>query len=472
MSEETTFDINNMSALDMFGATSMTYSEASDKFAAEASKQYADNFQMKKNGTYAIRILPLMPIIKDGKPVPDQRPGYEYPITQQFLKIKGPDPKNKGKEKIYQQPVIKVTQAFPELKEDLIELFVAIANEKYADDEKFIKKVNSGNYEGGLRYDYGRAMYVIDLDDNEKIKLYQPSNSQYRQIDEIKMENWATLCKKDPTAKCPLTDPSTAFPLKITRSEENKKVKYTFMLDVLAGQMPVTAEQAKKLFSMPRLPEVIYRYTRRNLEATIMALKQYEEEWEVDIMSEERIKDCIDAIKAALPADDNSHFSFSSGDKKEKGDSIDDLNDAYNAMVEAGKGDRSPEGSELKTRIMEFIEKNNLKTKVGRKSTIADLLDDIEDELDGKTPEPEPEPEPAPARRRNRQPEPEPEPEPEDDGYDEEPEPEDEGVDQDNKPEPEPEPQVTRRSEERNDDTNEPAARPPRERRRHGSNRR
>ncbi len=76
MSEETTFDINNMSALDMFGATSMTYSEASDKFAAEASKQYADNFQMKKNGTYAIRILPLMPIIKDRKPVPDQRPGY------------------------------------------------------------------------------------------------------------------------------------------------------------------------------------------------------------------------------------------------------------------------------------------------------------------------------------------------------------------------------------------------------------
>lgn len=462
-------NIENMSVLDMFGLQAQTYEQAVSKFNEEGSKKYAERFQIKKDGTYTVRVLPLAPILKDGKPAPGQRTGYEYPVRQQFLKINTVD--KSGKPKTMQVPVIDVRQAFPELKQDLIDLFVSVAGKKYADKEDFVKKLSESNFQGGLRYDRVRVMYVIDLaDQNGGIKQFAVSYAQFRDIEKVKLENWKDLVEDNPKAPCPLSSPTAAYPLKIIRETENSKPKYTFQLATVRKPTALTEEQLKELLDMPRLPENNYAYRMRNLEATIVALRQIEDEWNVSILGEPEMVECIKAIKAALPSDDDSHFSIDGSDSGEggtasTGDTYDDLCDAYDDMVDGGKDDRSPEGSALKGRIKEFIEKNNLDIAVRRTTTIDSLLNSIADQLDSADKKSEAEPVETPEEPEDLEESMEPE-EPEDPSNDE-------GDESDSEPEPVEAPQPVNSRTARNDDTNEPAVRAPRERRvRHSNARR
>lgn len=461
---ETNFD--NLSLLEKFSFGEQTLAQAEAKYALESSKKYADKFQTKDDGTYRVRVLPLAPIMKDGRPEEGQRTGYEYPVEMQFLKIAVIDNKTKKPSEIT-YPVVNVKQAFPSLKEDLLDLYLRVASDKYADNTEFTDKIGKSNFEGGIRYDRSRAMYVLDMKKN-KVLQYQASYPQYRSIEDAKLSVWHKLQDKSKTpVPCPLTSPSQGYVLEITKKSEGqgkkKKATYKFELDVLGGVEPLEESVLQALWDMPRLPEALYGYQRRTLEATIEFLKQLEEEWNVSVLDEPEVQDCIKAIEAVLPAEDNSHFNANGGDKEEegskggraKGDTIDDIIDAYEDFYDLNKPDRSPEGSELKTRILEFIDRNKLDIRVDRKTTLESLVTRLEeiyypDKKEDDEPQDDPEPEP----------EPQPEPEPEEEPEEEESEPEEEEQDD---PEPEPAPErparVSRRSrDERNDDTNEPAA--------------
>lgn len=72
---------------------------------------------------------------------------------------------------------------------------------------------------------------------------------------------------------------------------------------------------------------------------------------------------------------------------------FDQLCDTYDAIVNAGQDDKSEDGLNLRTAMMEFISDNDLDVSVSRRMTNADILDEIEDALknnaeNGKKPAP------------------------------------------------------------------------------------
>lgn len=413
--------------------------DAKKKFSQE-SRKTTKYLRFNQDGTVAVRILPLAPVINaDGEPVME-RLGYEYDTKELLLKIKGTDAK--GKEKTIMVSVCNAKKRFPKLENDLIDLFVDKVCEKYSDDEALIKKVRSTSFNGGLRYDSKRCMYVLDIDKRgDGLQILKLSFAQYKELEERKLALWEKLRKKDPKAPCPISSIDEAYPLEITRSTENGKTSYSFNIDMLGGDdAALTDAELQALFDAPRLPEVIYRYTRFHLEATIAFLKQYEEQLDIDVLEDDDIKDCIDQIKLSLPSDDNSHFTMNGGDGNDKAGegatTLDTLWDTYEQITEAGLDDKSEEGQDLRASIMEFIEANGLDIKPSRRDTNQDLLNDIQDIMDEAAEAGEKGGKPA---KEAEKPEPEKEKEPE--------------------PEPEPEERPARRArEERNDDTNEPAA--------------
>lgn len=441
-------NLKQMSAFDIFSASQETLDDAKRKSSEESRKQ-TKYLRLSQDGTYAVRVLPLAPVMDADGNTTLPRKGYEYPVKELVLKIKGTD--NKGKEKPIFVNVCNAKYRFPNLENDLIDLYVSIACDKYADDEALCKKIKGTSFNGGLKYDSKRCMYVLDMDKRaEGLQILQLSFSQYKELEERKLTMWEKLIKKNPKALCPISSISNAYPLEITRSTENKKTNYAFNIDTISGEDELSEEELQTLLDSPRLPDAIYRYSRYHLEATIEYLKQYDEALDIDVMSTKEIDDCISQIKLLLPADDNSHFSLNGngkeGEAAEGGNTLNSLWAMYDEIADKGLDDKSDEGAELRACIKEFIEDNDLDIKITRRDTNVELLEAIEDLMGtGDTKEKpkakDDEEEEAPAApapsRRNR-----PVAEPEDDGDDAEEEEE--------------EPASPRRT--RNEDTNEPAA--------------
>ncbi|NDV63927.1 hypothetical protein [Bacteroides sp. 224] len=431
----------NLSVFDIFSQAQETFEEAKKKSASESGSR-TKHFRMTADGTYSVRILPLAPVIdQDGKALPMERKGYEYPIKDMVLKIMGKD--NKGKEKPVYVNICNANYAFPDLKCDLVDEYVSVASEKYSDDEALIKKIKESSFNGGLKWNSNRCMYILDADKRaDGMQILGLSYSQYKDLEDRKIKLWEKLLKKG-KAPCPISSIENAYLVEITRKTEKKKTEYSFNIDAVSDTDILSDDELQSLLDAPRLPEALYRYTRFHLEATIAFLKQFDEKLQIDVMSEERIANCIDKIKMTLPADDNSHFTFdgsaSDAVTQTGGNGIDALWDAFDRLEENGLDDKSEEGQDLRADIKEFIEVNDLEVVFSRKKTNLDLLKEIEDVLgedDGQ---------------QDNQPAPAAEPEPE--GSDEEPE---------NEPEQEPEPERPSRSARgrRNEDTNEPAERP------------
>ena len=423
-----------MSALDIFKQSQETFEDAKKK-SNEESGNKTKYFRLSQDGTFNVRILPLAPVIdKDGNPIlPMERQGYEYPVKEQVLKIKSPDRK-----KTNYVSVCNAKYAFPKLEKDLIDLYVELVCDLYADDEALCKKVKETSFNGGLRYDSKRSMYIFDMDKrSDGLQILQLSFSQYRELEERKLKLWEKL-NKNGNVPCPISSIADAFPLEITRTTEKKKTQYSFNIDTISPKDVLTEDEVQTLLEAPRLPEVLYRYTRYHLEATIAFLEQWDETAGLNVMKEQEIQDCIDQIKLLIPASDQSHFNAngrsSDGGNGDGAMTLDDLWDMYEEIEKAGLDDKSEEGQNLRTSIKEFIEDNDLDVRISRTRTNADLLGDIQDALeeaekkDGEKKD-EDEPEDAPAA--------EPQDEPEDDV---------------------PAAAPASRRTTRNDDTNEPAA--------------
>lgn len=441
-----------MSAFDIFASTQETFEEAKKKNNEESSSR-VNYLRFKNDGTYVVRILPLAPVINaEGEVLPMERKGYEYPLRTLMLKIVEPQSDSKGKPKINYVSVCNAKHAFKDkLKADLIDTYVNRVCEVHADDEALCKKLREGSFNGGLRWDSKRCMYVLDLDNpGDGIKILQLSFAQYKDLEERKLNVWAKLNKGGKKVPCPISSIENAYPVEIVRKTENGKAAYSFNIDTLSGQHELDEEGCQKLLDMPRLPETLYRYTRFHLEATIAYLTQLDEKYDIDMVNDEEVKNCIEQIKCLLPADDQSHFTMGRNKSSEGSETdnvaetIDSLWDRYDRLDAAGLDDKSAEGQELRTSIKEYIEDNDLSIRITHTKSNADLLDEIDAALDGddeaeeKPAKVAPKVKPAPVV--------------------EEEEDEDEPATPDDEPEDEPEAPAAR-IRERNDDTNEPAVR-------------
>lgn len=431
-----------LSVFELFAAAEETYEEAQAR-AAEENKSFVKTefIKMDKFGIYTFRILPIAPKA-DGT---IGRKSYEYPIHQLLMKIQKPS--ENGKQQFTYVSVCRTNYAG--YKTDLIDTYrkLAIAEAKAQNDDKLAEKLDDG-FQGGIKYDYSHAMYVFDMDERAKgIQLLRLSHSQFKTLDECKFKLWQKKLKKNPKYPCPISSIANAFPVEIEKKKNGAKTEYSINIDNESDVDVLTSEELTALLNAPRIPEVMYRYTRFHFEATLIYLKQCDEQFDLKVMEMDEMKEAIESLKAELPSDDTSSFSF---DKKGDGDSdkdnasgiitIDSLFNMYDELQEKGLNDKTEEGQELRGKIREFIEQEKLDIRMTRTTTNAMLLDMIEEALQGGTPqnnEPESAGEQEKAKEEMKE-EPAPEPESKPESKQEEKEDED--------------PRTTR-----NDDTNEPA---------------
>ena len=379
------------SAFKLFAQAQMSYAEAEEKAKSEAGKPNVDRFRTGEDGEYSIRILPLAPEIDaEGNALPLERKGYEYPVHQLFLGITLPGKKDKDgkKAKTINIPVVRATDKGVDKSIDLIDTYVKIAKELYADETDLLEKITGNSYGGGLRWSYQHAIYVIDLStDKSRAKgpqLWQCSHSQYKSIDEAKMRLWAELRADGGQETCPISWFTDAYPIKIIRKTEKKKTEYTF--EIGRKCVDVTEEEVEKLLSLPRIPEQINRFTRYQLEAEIVFLQQYDEKYDMEVCKEPDFLEAVEKLKGEMPADDTSHFDIASVGT-DKGSStakvtIDSLWAEYDKIVDADLSEKSDEYQELREKIRQFVEDNKLDVRLARSKNNKQLLEEVEDALD------------------------------------------------------------------------------------------
>lgn len=381
-----------MSAFQAFTQTQQTFAEAEEKAKKEAGAPKVERFRVGEDGEYVVRVLPLAPNFdEEGNILPMERTGYEYAVHQQFLGIKTPS--KKGKSKKINIPVIRTTDAEVGYSVDLIDTYVKIAKEMYSDDKELMELIGQGGYFGGLRWNFQHAIMVLDVSSNkERAKgpqLWQCSHSQYKEIDSAKLRLWKELKETDNQETCPICGLENAYPVKIIRSSENKRTSYSF--DIGRKVLNITEEEAEKLLDLPRIPELIYRYTRYQYEATLAFLRQYDEEHDMEICKEPDFVEAAAKLAGELPADDTSHFDIAGASSKENGKeevTIDSLYSEYDMIVDQDLGEKSDEYQELREKIRQFIEDKGLDVRISRTKNNLQLLEEIEQVMDSQSKKP------------------------------------------------------------------------------------
>lgn len=382
MSEET----KKFSAFQAFAQAQQTFAEAEEKAKQEAGAPRLPKFRIGEAGEYPIRILPLAPAFDaEGNVLPMDRKGYEYAVHQFFLGIKVPAKKG-GKSKKVSIPVIRTTDKEVGYSVDLIDTYVKIAKEMYADDEELIKLITGNSYSGGLRWNYQHAIMVLDVSsEKERAKgpqLWQCSHKTYKMIDAAKLRLWKELREDGGQETCPISWFTDAYPVKVIRTDDGQ-TQYT--IEIGRKPMDVKEEEANLLLELPRISDEIYRYTKYQLEATLAFLQQYDEEHEMEVCKASDFKDAVEKLKGELPADDTSHFDLNGAAAKsadDKGEvTIDSLWAEYDVIVDQDLSEKSDEYQDLRERIRQFIEDKNLDVRISRTKNNQQLLEEIEDAM-------------------------------------------------------------------------------------------
>lgn len=375
----------NKSIEDLFLGTQETYSEAQQRAMEEnKSFQKTEFFRMDKFGVYKLRILPLAPN-KDGS---INRKSYEYPVSQMLLELEKPS--TGGKPSYMYVTVPKVTEAgYPV---DLIDTYrkaaINAANER--GDEKLAEKIGGGSFGGGLKFNYGHVMYIYDMNERAKgLQLLTLSHSQFKDLDERKFKLWQKKLSKNPTYPCPISSVYNAYPVEIEKKKNGSKTEYLINIDNESDNDALSAEELNTLMSAPRIPEVVYRYSRYQFEATLEFLRQCDIKYEMNLMESEEMKEAVETLQAALPKEDTSSFSFDKRTKDSKENSseiqLDDLYNRFDDLQNKGLGDKTEEGQELRALIRTYIEQEKLSIRVTRSTTNEELLDMIEKGLEEST---------------------------------------------------------------------------------------
>lgn len=375
-----------LAALGAFEETAMSYEEAQQKVKAE-SRIKTNYFRLDKDGEYTFRVLPLAPVQVDGKWVLDRK-GYEYPLVSYMI---GFPTETRGK--FNYVSIIDPRQVYPNIDGDLFRAYYDLAVAELGDDKKAIESLGNVVTKGGaaITPSFLHCIYVIDQDEPTKgIQMLQLSNSQYQALETLKMSTWRDLLKDDPKTRCPLSDFKEGYNV-IATKDKSKKPPVTFNLSRRAA--PVDAGVAQELLDMERIPNVIYRYTRYHLEATVEYLKMLDERYDFDFMKEgddgefanEKINTIYQQIKMSLPSDDHSHFNKNNmgGSDSENAETDQITLDTLRELVEKCN-DLEPASDEYvaaKTTFENFIKVNGLSYVPRRYHNLADMLEEIEDEL-------------------------------------------------------------------------------------------
>lgn len=408
MQEENLDRESMVSVEDLFLASQETYAQAQLR-AQEENKAFArtEFFRMDKLGVYRLRVMPIAPAA-DGVLA---RPGYEFPVHQLLLELEKPS--TGGKAAYLYVTVPRATDAGYPL--DLIDIYrkAAVAEAKALGDDKLAEKIGGGSFGGGLKYSYGHALYVLDLDERAKgLQLLTLSHSQFKDLDERKFKLWQKKLAKNPSYPCPISSIRDAYPVEIEKKKNGGKTEYLVSIDNESNADILSKEELAALMSAPRIPEVIYRYSRYQAEATVEYLKQCDARYGMSLMEGDEMKEAVATLMAALPKEDTSSFSFDKRTKDNKENpaagaaTLDDLFERFESLQAEGLGDRTEQGQELRGLIRAYIEQEGLQIRVTRSTSNKDLLEMIEEAMQGPVPSEEEEPDAPPVeeepRRRRR----------------------------------------------------------------------
>ena len=374
-----------MSVEDLFLKSQESYETAQAR-AAEENKGFAKTefFRMEKLGTYRLRVLPIAPN-PDGT---TDRNGYEYPIHQMLLELEKPSKSNKAQYAYVTVP--RTTDAGYSV--DLIDTYrrMAVSEAKDNGDEKMAEKIAGGSFGGGLKFSYGHATYILDLDERAKgIQLLTLSHSQFKDLDERKFKLWQKKLAKNSSYPCPISSIANAYPVEIEKKKNNSKTEYAISIDNEADTDTLSKEELTAVLNTPRIPEIIFRYSRYQFGATVEFLKQCDNKYNLNIMDSEEMKEAIEKLSSELSKEDTSEFTFDkrSKDAKENAEnstvSIDSLFDKFEDLQEQGLGDKTEEGQELRGLIRAFIEQEHLSVRITRSTSNQELLDMIEEAMQG-----------------------------------------------------------------------------------------
>lgn len=386
-----------ISVENLFLAGQESYEEAQRR-SAEENKSFSktDFFRMDKLGTYNLRLLPIAPN-SDGTL---DRKSYEYPCRSLLLELI--NPKSKGKPTSVYASVPRAIDAGFTV--DLIDTYrkEAVDEALSRGNEKMAEKIGGGSFGGGLKYNYSHAIYILNLDERAKgIQFLNLSHSQFKTLEEKRFDIWQKLLQKTPKAPCPISSLYDGYGIEIKKKKNGSKTEYDISLDTFSGPVPLAIEELNALLAAPRIPEVINRYSRYHYEATIEYLRQCDERFEMEIMETEAVKTAIEQLGSEIPTEDTSSFSFDKRTKDSKDNTVDlsydDLCNRFDELQDAGKGDKSEEGQELRAMIRTFIEQEKLDVRVTRMTKNGDLLDMIENVYADKPQEEEDTPEDLPA---------------------------------------------------------------------------
>lgn len=377
--------LTGMSVEDLFLKSQESYETAQAR-AAEENKGFAKTefFRMEKLGTYRLRVLPIAPN-PDGT---TDRNGYEYPIHQMLLELEKPSKSNKAQYAYVTVP--RTTDAGYSV--DLIDTYrkMAVSEAKDNGNEKMAEKIAGGSFGGGLKFSYGHATYILDLDERAKgVQLLTLSHSQFKDLDERKFKLWQKKLAKNPSYPCPISSIANAYPVEIEKKKNNSKTEYAISIDNEADTDTLSKEELTALLNTPRIPEIIFRYSRYQFGATVEFLKQCDNKYNLNIMDSEEMKEAIEKLSSESSKEDTSEFTFDkrSKDAKENAEnstvSIDSLFDKFEDLQEQGLGDKTEEGQELRGLIRVFIEQEHLSVRITRSTSNQELLDMIEEAMQG-----------------------------------------------------------------------------------------
>lgn len=409
-------DIQTMSVEELFLKAQESFEEA-QKRALEENKSFAktEYFRMEKIGIYRLRVLPVAPN-HDGT---SDRRSYEYPVRQMLMELEKPAA-GTGKSSSMYVTVPRATDAGYSV--DLIDTYrkLAVADAQEKGDEKMAEKIGGGSFGGGLKFNYGHAMYILDLNERAKgIQMLTLSHSQFKELDDRKFKLWQKKLAKSPGFPCPISSVYNAYPVEIEKKKNGGKTEYVVEIDNEADNDILTGEELTKLLNTTRIPEIIYRYSRYQFEATIEFLKQCDIKYGMQIMACADMQEAIEKLCAELPKEDTSSFSFDKRTKDSKENAandtgllLDDLFNRYDELQDKGLGDKTEEGQELRSLIRNFIDQNKLGIRVTRSTLNKELLDMIEEAMQGDSgaedpqndQDPEPENEPAPTPEKSSEP--------------------------------------------------------------------
>lgn len=391
-----------LSVEDLFLGVQESYEQAQAR-ALEENKSFrrTEFLRMDKLGTYRLRVLPAVPNA-DGTA---ERRSYEFPVHQLLLELERPAAPGTKSSYLY-VTVPRTTDAGFEV--DIIDVYrrLAVAEATEQGDSKLADKIGGGSFGGGLRYGYGHALYVLDLAERTKgPQLLTLSHSQFKDLDERKFRLWQKKLQKNPHHPCPISSVYNAYPIEIEKRKNGQKTEYLISIDNEADNDMLTREELTSLMAAPRIPEIIYRYSRYQFEATVEFLRQCDVKYGMQIMSLPEMTEAVEALRRALPREDTSTFSFDKRTRDARDNAaaaaggglhtLDELFERLQSLEEQGLGDRTEQGLELRAALREYIEREQLAVRITRLTTNRQVLEMIEAELQAP-PAPEPPPEPAP----------------------------------------------------------------------------